>query len=227
MLFVVRKKSELYLLDRDLLVPRTPPKRLLLLDTSVLVDGRILDIAKTGFMAGVLIVPEFILKEMHILSDSEDSFRRQRGRRALDILKNIQEDVPGVEVKITGKDYLNITADEKLVKLAEELKVPLVTNDFNLNKIATVKGVSVLNINQLANALKPVVLPGETLELMIVKEGKDHEQGVGYLEDGTMVVVEDGRSYIGERKKVFVQSILQTDAGRMVFVRVKKRETVR
>jgi len=125
------------------------------------------------------------------------------------------------------KSYQDDPYTEVLVKLAEELKVPLVTNDFNLNKIASVKGVTVLNINQLANALKPVVLPGEMLELMIVKEGKDSEQGVGYLEDGTMVVVEDGRSYIGERKKVFVQSILQTDAGRMVFVRVRKRDSGR
>jgi len=225
MLFILRKKAEIYLLDKDIFsLARKKVKNMFLVDTSILIDGRIYDIVKTGFIDGILVVPEFVLNEVHLLSDSEDNLKRQRGRRALDILKQLQEEaINDIEVKIYEKDYPEIKfTDDKLVKMAQELNIPLLTNDFNLNKLAKVKGVKVLNINQLVSALKPIVFPGEELEIFIIREGKEPSQGVGYLDDGTMIVVEDGKNYVGQKKKVVVQSILQTEAGKIIFVRIKR-----
>ncbi|RLD18269.1 MAG: PIN domain nuclease [Caldiserica bacterium] len=224
MLFVLRKKNELYLLDKDIIAPlKKKEKPIVVVDTSTLIDGRIYDIVKSGFISGILVIPECVLKEIHLLSDSEDNLKRQRGRRALNILKKLQEEaIEDVEVKIYEKDYPEEKfVDDKLIKACLDLNAPLLTNDFNLNKIASLKGVKVLNINKLANALKPVVLPGEELEIFIIKEGKEENQGVGYLEDGTMVVVENGKRFIGNKKKTVVQSVLQTEAGKIVFTRIK------
>lgn len=191
------------------------------LDTSVIIDGRIADVLKTGFINGKLIIPEFVLKELQTVADSSDSIKRKRGRRGLDILKKIQEDERDL-VEIIKRDYPGIVdVDTKLVKLTEDIDARLVTNDFNLNKVAELQGVSVLNLNDLANSLKPIVLPGEVFELKIIKEGKEYGQGIGYLEDGTMVIVEEGRHRMGEEVEVVVTSVLQTAAGRMIFSQLK------
>lgn len=190
---------------------------IILLDTSVIIDGRIADISQTGFIRGTLIVPRFVLNELQHIADSPDILRRNRGRRGLEILNRMQKD-HAVPVQISDMDAKEIReVDSKLVKLARDLKCPILTNDFNLIKIAELQGVEVLNINALANAVKSVVLPGETISIQVIQEGKELGQGVGYLDDGTMVVVEDGRRYIGETIEVTVTRVLQTMAGRMIF----------
>ena len=190
------------------------------LDTSVVIDGRIADICTTGFLEGTLIVPHFVLRELQQIADSADSAKRNRGRRGLDVLEKIKS-VPGVTVQLLEKDYPEVKeVDLKLIELAKELGAKIVTNDFNLNKVSQLRGVDVLNINELANALKPVVLPGETMKVFILKEGKEYNQGVAYLDDGTMVVVEDGRDRINTQSAVMVTKVLQTAAGRMIFARI-------
>ncbi len=195
-----------------------------LLDTSVIIDGRIADVAEVGFIEGLIIVPKFIIKELQYIADSADPVKRVRGRRGLDVLKRMQE-IPKVVIKITSHDFPKIReADLKLVELAKSLKGIVITNDFNLNKVAGIHGVRVLNLNQLSSALKPIVLPGETMNLRVVKEGKEENQGVGYLEDGTMVVVDDAKRYVGKEIEVSITSVLQTPTGRMIFSRVKEED---
>lgn len=190
-------------------------------DTSVIIDGRIADIMKTGFLEGPIIIPEFVLVELQHVADSSDSLKRNRGRRGLDILNKIRSEY-GVEIYNTTEDRSLEEipeVDVKLLKLAQNIGGKVVTNDFNLNKVAAIKGVPVLNINELANTLKPVVLPGEEMILSLVKEGKERNQAVAYLDDGTMIVIEDGRRFIGQTIKVTVTSVLQTTAGRMIFAK--------
>lgn len=197
-----------------------------ILDTSVIIDGRISDICKTGFIEGTLIIPEFVLEELRHIADSSDVLKRNRGRRGLDILKQMQKD-PNINVEIINQDFEDIPeVDSKLVKLAQLMDGRIVTNDYNLNKVAELQGVFVLNINELANAVKPVVLPGEEMDVKVIKEGKEDGQGVGYLDDGTMIVVDDGVNYMGEKISVLVTSILQTAAGRMIFAKPKLQEQV-
>ena len=193
-------------------------------DTSVIIDGRIAEIMKTGFLEGPIVIPEFVLVELRHIADSSDSLKRTRGRRGLDILNKIQEDY-GVEIYNTDneKSLKEIPeVDVKLLKLAQLMNGKVVTNDFNLNKVAAINGVSVLNINELANTLKPVVIPGEEMTVHLVKQGKDNSQAIAYLDDGTMIVVEDGRKMIGKTTDINVTSVLQTSAGRMIFGRLKK-----
>nr|WP_229692438.1 PIN/TRAM domain-containing protein [Paenibacillus radicis (ex Gao et al. 2016)] len=195
-----------------------------ILDTSVIIDGRIADICKTGFIEGTLVIPEFVLEELQHIADSSDLLKRNRGRRGLDILNKIQKELD-VRVLIYEGDFEEISeVDSKLVKLAKALHGKVVTNDFNLNKVCELQGVSVLNINDLANAVKPVVLPGEEIIVQVIKDGKEHGQGVAYLDDGTMIVVEGGRDYIGTTMEVLVTSVLQTSAGRMIFAKPKLLE---
>lgn len=190
------------------------------LDTSIIIDGRFNDIALTGFVEGPFVIPNFVLREIQLISDSPDPIKRNRGRRGLDMLNQLQKR-EDVLVKISYKDYTDTReVDAKLVKLAKELDGHLITNDFNLNKVAELQGVKVLNINNLANALKPVVLVGEEMDIQVVKEGKDENQGIGYLEDGTMVVIEHGGKLLGKKVKVSVTSVIQTNAGKMIFTRV-------
>lgn len=197
-----------------------PPK---ILDTSVIIDGRIADITKTGFIEGKLIIPQFVLDELRHIADSADDMKRVRGRRGLDILNLIQEE-GNIDVEVTSQDFENIAeVDIKLLKLASVLNGKVVTNDYNLNKVAQVQGVEVLNINELANAVKPIAIPGEEMIVTIVKEGKENQQGVAYLDDGTMIVVENGKDCIGETMNVIVTSILQTPAGRMIFAKIKEK----
>ncbi|MFH1691229.1 MAG: TRAM domain-containing protein [Candidatus Omnitrophota bacterium] len=192
------------------------------LDTSVIVDGRVVDILKTSFLDARLIVPRFVLRELQIIADSSDSIKRQRGRRGLEILRMIQEDAR-FNLIVHEEDFPDVhDVDAKLVKLAKLLEAKIFTVDFNLNRISELQGVKVLNINELANALKSVVLPGEKIEVKLMKEGKEHNQAIAYLEDGTMVVVEDGRRLIGQTAEVVITSVLQTQAGRMVFARIEK-----
>jgi len=192
-----------------------------ILDTSVIIDGRIADICETGFLDGDLIIPQFILKELQAIADSSESTKRTRGRRGLDILHKIQKQ-SYVKIIIDDTDYPSVKeVDQKLISMAKETGTAILTNDFNLNKVAEVHSIQVLNINQLANALKPIVLPGENMKVQIIKEGKEHAQGVAYLDDGTMVVVDNGRRYIGRTMEVTVTSVLQTTAGRMIFAMVK------
>lgn len=192
-----------------------------IVDTSVIVDGRIVDIVQAGFLEGPLIVPRFVLRELHAIADSSDPLKRTRGRRGLDVLSRLQE---LRTLDISERDYGDLPAgsvDQKLVRLALELSGRLVTNDYNLNRVAHVEGVEVLNINELANAVKPAVLPGEEMLVQVIREGKEANQGVGYLDDGTMIVVEAGRRLIGESTEVIVTSVLQTVAGRLIFARPK------
>jgi len=222
MVLAIRKKEELELLDRNisLSAKRKGGASVKVVDTSALIDGRIADICETRFLEGTLVVPSFILKELQEISDSPDSAKRNRGRRGLDILKRLQE-TKQASVKIFEKDYPKIEeVDAKIVKLAEELDARILTADFNLNKVAAVQGIPVMNVNELSNAIKPPVLPGEAMKVFVLKEGKEPKQGVAYLDDGTMVVVEDGRRYIGRKVDVMVNSILQTAAGRMIFARL-------
>ena len=192
-----------------------------ILDTSVIIDGRIADICKSGFAEGILLVPEFVLKELRHIAGSSDQLRRNRGRRGLDILNKMRKELE-VRVQICDRDFPEIAeVDSKLVRLAEDLDADIYTNDYNLNKIAELKGIQVLNINELANALKPIFLPGEELTVQIIKDGKESQQGIGYLDDGTMIVVESGKQYINQHIAVVVTSVLQTAAGRMIFAKPK------
>jgi uncharacterized protein YacL len=194
-------------------------RRYRILDTSVIIDGRVADIAETGFLDGTLVVPQFVLKELQYVADSSDPLRRNRGRRGLDILHRMQK-MAGVDVTISDLDYPDVKdVDLKLIEVAKALAGRIVTNDFNLNKVAQLRGVEVLNINDLANSLKPVALPGELMNVFILKEGKEPNQGVAYLDDGTMVVVDNARSRIGRHVDIAVTSVLQTTAGRMIFGR--------
>ena len=191
-----------------------------LLDTSVIIDGRIKELCNTGFIEGPLMVPLFVLNELQIISDSADSTKRNRGRRGLDILKEMQ-DANKVAIEVVEDDYDDLTeVDSKLMRLALDKQWKLMTNDFNLNKVARVQGIEVLNLNELANVLKPALIAGEWIRVQIMKEGKEVHQGVAYLDDGTMIVVEDGKPYVGQTVEVMVTSILQTSAGRMIFARV-------
>ncbi len=201
-----------------------PNVRLKILDTSVIIDGRIADICQTGFLEGTLVIPYFVLEELQHIADSSDALKRNRGRRGLDILNKIQKEL-AVNVEIYEGDFEDIQeVDSKLVKLAKLVNGIVVTNDFNLNKVCELQNVPVLNINDLANAVKPVVLPGEELNVQVIKDGKEHNQGIGYLDDGTMIVVEEGRNYIGKTIDVIVTSVLQTSAGRMIFAKPKLME---
>ena len=191
-----------------------------LLDTSVIIDGRIKELCNTGFIEGPLMVPLFVLNELQIISDSADATKRNRGRRGLDILKEMQ-DANKVAIEVVEDDYDDLTeVDSKLMRLALDKQWKLMTNDFNLNKVARVQGIEVLNLNELANVLKPALIAGEWIRVQIMKEGKEVHQGVAYLDDGTMIVVEDGKPYVGQTVEVMVTSILQTSAGRMIFARV-------
>jgi uncharacterized protein YacL len=188
-----------------------------ILDTSVIIDGRIADIAETGFLDGVLVVPQFVLRELQLVADSADSLKRNRGRRGLDILQRIQK-IASLTVQIVEDDFPAVReVDLKLIELAKVYEAKIITNDFNLNKVAQLQGVEVLNINELANSLKPIVLPGEIMKVFILKEGKEYNQGVAYLDDGTMVVVDNARKMIGKTIDIAVTSVLQTTAGKMIF----------
>ncbi|MDQ2776488.1 MAG: TRAM domain-containing protein [Acidobacteriota bacterium] len=194
-----------------------------ILDTSVLIDGRIADIVESGFVDGQLIVPQFVLHELQMIADSSDSARRNRGRRGLDVVQRLQK-TPGVRVDVSGQDFPAVReVDLKLIEMAKIRHAKIVTNDFNLNKVAQVQGVHVLNINELANALRPVVLPGESMRVFILKEGKEYNQGVAYLDDGTMVVVDNAKRLISKTVDVTVTSVLQTTAGKMIFGKYEER----
>ncbi len=194
-------------------------EELILLDTSVIIDGRIADIGETHFLSGKLILPRFVLKELQLIADSSDPLKRNRGRRGLDILNRMKANT-NIQVRINEMDFPEFsTVDAKLVKMGQVLNAKVFTNDFNLNKVAELQGVKVLNINELANALKPIVMPGELMEVKILKEGKESDQGVAYLDDGTMVVVDNGRRRMGQTLHVAITSVLQTQAGRMIFAR--------
>ena len=194
-----------------------------ILDTSVIIDGRIADIAETGFLDGVLVIPQFVLHELQMVADSQDSMKRTRGRRGLDVLQRIQK-MTNVTVRIAEEDFPNVhEVDMKLIELAKVYNCKIVTNDFNLNKVAQVRGVEVLNINELTNSLKPVVLPGELMRVFILKEGKEYNQGVAYLDDGTMVVVDNARRMISKTVDISVTSVLQTTAGKMIFGKFDER----
>jgi uncharacterized protein YacL len=196
------------------------PRDYKILDTSVIIDGRIADIAETGFLGGTLIIPQFILTELQQVADSPDSSKRQRGRRGLDMLQRLRNNSK-VDIQIIETDFPAVKeVDLKLIELGKQLEAVIVTNDFNLNKVSQLRGVDVLNINELANALKPVVLPGEAMKVFILKEGKEYNQGVAYLDDGTMVVVDNARKLIGKNAEVAVTSVLQTTAGKMIFGRL-------
>jgi uncharacterized protein YacL len=203
----------------------TPPanKAVILLDTSVIIDGRIADIAHTGFLPGALLIPRFVLNELQYIADSSDSLRRQRGRRGMEVLSHLQKD-PAITVQISDIDVEGTReVDEKLVILARQMRCPILTNDYNLNRVAEIQGVTILNVNELSNAVKSVVLPGEAMSVFLIQEGKESNQGVGYMDDGTMVVVEYGREYVGQEVKVTVTKVLQTAAGRMIFARPDER----
>ncbi|HLS66390.1 MAG TPA: PIN/TRAM domain-containing protein [Pseudogracilibacillus sp.] len=192
-----------------------------ILDTSVIIDGRIADICQTNFLEGTIVIPQFILEELQHIADSSDVLKRNRGRRGLDILNRIQKELD-IQVEIYENDFEDVQeVDSKLVRLAKVINGIVVTNDFNLNKVCDFHGVSVLNINDLANAVKPVVLPGEELVVQVIKDGKEQRQGIAYLDDGTMIVVEDGQDYIGKTIEVLITSVLQTSAGRMIFAKPK------
>lgn len=228
----IKKKEELLSIfsffpkfgkDKDKVIRNDDGKlaRCKVLDTSVIIDGRIADLCNTGFVEGTLVIPSFVLEELRHIADSSDLLKRNRGRRGLDILNKIRKELD-IKVQILEKDYDDLSeVDTKLVRLAQELDGFVVTNDFNLNKVAELQGVRVLNINELANAIKPVVLPGEEMEVQIIKDGKESGQGIGYLDDGTMIVVDGGRKHIGQNLTVLVTSVLQTAAGRMIFAKQK------
>ncbi|MFW6134503.1 MAG: PIN/TRAM domain-containing protein [Elusimicrobiota bacterium] len=221
MIIALRKKGELDLLDKEInITGKRLIKGLKVVDSSALIDSRLLDIIETGFVEGIIIIPSFIIGEIQATADSPDEENRKKGRRALDILNQIKESEK-ISVKIYEKEYPEIKeVDAKLIKLCQEIRGKLITCDFNLNKAARAQGLEVLNINELANAVKPKLLPGEAVEIFILKKGKEKDQGVGFLEDGTMVVVEDGKNYIGQRVEVTVSSVLQKPSGRMIFARV-------
>lgn len=196
-----------------------PDSRTILLDTSVIIDGRIADISRTGFLAGTLLIPRFVLAELQYIADSADSLRRQRGRRGMEVLSQLQKQSI-IPVRLTDIDVEGVReVDDKLVILARQLRCPILTNDYNLNRIAELQGVTILNVNELANAVKSALLPGEVLLIRVIQEGKENTQGVGYMDDGTMVVVEGGREFINKEVPVMVTKVLQTAAGRMIFAK--------
>jgi uncharacterized protein YacL len=202
---------------------KSSKKSFKILDTSVIIDGRIADIAETGFLDGVLVIPQFVLRELQLVADSADSMKRNRGRRGLDILQRIQK-MAHLHVQIVEEDFPNVReVDMKLIELAKVFDCKVITNDFNLNKVAQLHGVEVLNINELANSLKPIVLPGETMRVFILKEGKEYNQGVAYLDDGTMVVVDNAKKMISKTIDISVTSVLQTTAGKMIFGKFDER----
>ena len=204
-------------------VEKSSKKSFKILDTSVIIDGRIADIAETGFLDGVLVIPQFVLRELQLVADSADSMKRNRGRRGLDILQRIQK-MAHLSVQIVEEDFLHVReVDMKLIELAKVYDCKVITNDFNLNKVAQLHGVEVLNINELANSLKPIVLPGETMRVFILKEGKEYNQGVAYLDDGTMVVVDNAKKMISKTIDIAVTSVLQTTAGKMIFGKFDER----
>lgn len=225
--FVMRQNDIFNILKSRFSLPaeensRGRSERNVLLDTSVIIDGRIADIARTGFITGSMLVPSFVLNEIQHIADSSDSLRRQRGRRGLDILNRMQKDSM-IPFRITDLDVEGVhEVDDKLVILAKQLRCPILTNDYNLNRVAELQGVTVLNINELANAVKAVYIPGEALEVLVIQEGKELGQGVGYLDDGTMVVIEEGKDYINRTILVTVTKVLQTAAGRMIFARPER-----
>jgi uncharacterized protein YacL len=197
--------------------------RTILLDTSVIIDGRIADIARTGFLPGSLLIPRFVLNELQYIADSSDSMRRQRGRRGMEVLAQLQKE-PVIPVRISDIDVEGIReVDDKLVTLARQLRSPILTNDYNLNRVAELQGVTILNVNELANAVKSVLLPGEILNIRVIQEGKESNQGVGYMDDGTMVVIENGQRNLNQQLNVVVTKVLQTAAGRMIFARPEDR----
>jgi uncharacterized protein YacL len=208
--------------DKERTSPQIQPVTQILLDTSAIIDGRIADISQTGFVCGALLVPRFVLNELQHIADSADTMRRNRGRRGLEMLNRLQKDAT-VPIEITDADIEDVAeVDGKLVKMARNLHCPIITNDFNLNRVAELQGVKVLNINELANAVKPVLLPGEDIFIKIMQDGKELGQGVGYLDDGTMIVVEGGRQYMSMTVEVTVTRVLQTVAGRMIFAHPKQ-----
>ena len=198
-------------------------RHLKIADISALIDGRIIDVCETGFLSGTIVIPQFVIAKLSELASSKDILEKARGRRGLDIVSRLKE-LKSIPVKITSKSFKAVSLQENIVLLAKSLSAEIVTIDFNINKIAILKGVNVLNISDLTTALKPVVLPGETMSLFVMKEGKEKEQGIAYLDDGTMVVVEEGRRFIGKRAEVSVYSILQNSTGRMIFARIKSQE---
>lgn len=198
------------------------PEDITVIDTSAIIDGRIVDICKTKFISGKMIIPKFVLKELQQIADSTDPMKRQRGRRGLDMLHSVKKESE-VDISFHEEDFPEIQeVDLKLIKLAKLLDAKIMTVDFNLNRVASIQGIRVLNINELANALKPMVFPGEQMQIKLIKEGKEHNQAIGYLDDGTMVVVEEGKRYIGQDIKVTVTSVLQTQAGRMIFTKLER-----
>ncbi|MEA2081527.1 MAG: hypothetical protein U9O97_02135 [Elusimicrobiota bacterium] len=222
MLIAVKKKSEMYLLDKSIsftskkMIPES-----IIVDSCVLIDGRIADIAKAGFMNRMTVIPRFVINELQTLADSSDDSKRVRGKRGLQTITFLEKEDSGVRVKIYEKDYADLnTTDEKLLKCTADLRAKLMTSDTNLAQVAGIRGIGVLNVNMLAKSLKPVVLPGEALDIFLLKEGKEHRQAVGYLDDGTMIVVDNARRFIGQKKKIIVVSFLQTDAGRMIFAKL-------
>jgi uncharacterized protein YacL len=218
-----KKGEEIHLPGWKLFSKSVPQsENMKLLDTSVIIDGRIADITETGFLEGALIIPQFVLNELQHIADSSDSIKRTRGKRGLEVLHQIQKQAR-VDVRIMDRDYPAVKeVDSKLIELAKEVRGKIITNDSNLNKVAELQGIEVLNINELANSLKPVVLPGEEINVKILKEGKEMGQGVAYLDDGTMIVVDNGRRQMGKTIDVTVTSVLQTPAGRMIFARPKE-----
>jgi uncharacterized protein YacL len=203
---------------------RKDKEEFVLLDTSVIIDGRIADISQTGFIHGTIMIPRFVLNELQHIADSPDALRRNRGRRGLDMLNKLQKESQ-VPIRITDMDVSDVReVDNKLVRLSKDLSCPIITNDYNLNRVAELQGVKVLNINELANAVKAVVLPGEAITVQVIQEGKELGQGVGYLDDGTMVVVEDGRRHLEQTIEVNVTRVLQTVAGRMIFAQLPTRK---
>lgn len=221
MIIGLRKKGELDLLDKEIhLTGKRISKELKIVDTSAIIDSRLLDISETGFLEGILVIPSFVIKEVQAIADSPDEEKRKKARRAFDIVTKLRESKK-VIVKIYDKEYENIKdTDAKLVKMCQEIRAKLLTTDFNLNKSARAQGVEVLNVNELADAVKPKLLPGEAVDIFILKKGRDRDQGIGFLDDGTMVVVEGGMNHIGEKAEVIVKSVLQKPSGRMIFARI-------
>lgn len=222
MIIAMRGKDEFNLIIPYVKFVRQDKREdIVLLDTSVIIDGRICDIFQTHFIEGRIVIPRFVLKELQQIADSQDSLKRNRGRRGLDVLNKIQKST-GLDVRIQEEDFPEVKeVDGKLVKLAKLLGAKIFTNDFNLNKVAEIQGITVLNMNELANALRPVVLPGEPMEVRVSREGKEHNQGIAYLDDGTMVVIDNSKHLIGTVTKVIVTSVLQTSAGRMIFAKLE------
>ncbi len=225
MVFALRGRDEFNLIIPYIKFERQDQQdTVIILDTSVIIDGRVLDICQTKFLEGRFVVPRFVLKELQQVADSSDALKRNRGRRGLDILNKLKKN-PAISFKIQDEDFAdNLSVDEKLVKLAKVLGGKVLTNDYNLNKVAEIQGVTILNVNDLTNALRPVVMAGEMMEVRLSKEGKEHSQAVGYLEDGTMVVVDGGRRLVGQIVHVEVTSVLQTAAGRMIFAKLESEK---